>query len=76
MVRFEYFYSLTHHTAHPILNTDNTLFIMTKTYSFTVVGSGYRYKEEVQAVNRPEAKRIAENQYGGPGIKLVGFNQV
>jgi len=48
----------------------------TKTYSFTVVGSGYRYKEEVDAINRPEAKRIAENQYGGPGIKLVGFNQV
>ena len=46
-----------------------------KTYSFTVVGKGYRYNEEVDAVNRPEAKRIAERQYGGDDVKLVGFNE-
>ena len=48
---------------------------MSKTYRFTVVGKGYRYQEEVDAINRPDAKRIAERQYGGDGIKLVGFNE-
>ena len=47
-----------------------------KTFKFTVVGSGYRYTEEVEAVNRPEAIRLAERQYGGEGIKIVGCNQV
>ena len=42
-------------------------------YEFTVSGSGYNYKEEIEAVNRPEAKRLAEARY--PGCKLYGFNQ-
>ena len=47
-----------------------------KTFKFTVVGKGFRYNEEVEAVNRPEAIRLAERQYGGEGIKIVGCNQV
>ena len=46
-----------------------------KTFSFTVVGKGYRYKEEVDAINRPEAIRLAERQFGGDGVKIVGCNQ-
>lgn len=45
-----------------------------KTFTFTVSGSGYNYQEEIRAVNRPEAKRLAEARY--PGCKLYGFNQV
>ena len=45
-----------------------------KTFTFTVSGSGYNYKEEIRAVNRPEAKRLAEARY--PGCKLYGFNEV
>ena len=45
-----------------------------KTFRFTVSGSGYVYKEEIEAVNRPEAKRLAEARY--PGCKLYGFNQI
>ncbi len=45
-----------------------------KTFKFTVSGSGYNYDEFIEAVNPPEAKRLAEARY--PGCKLYGFNQV
>ena len=45
-----------------------------KTFRFTVSGNGYNYKEEIEAVNRPEAQRLAEARY--PGCRLYGFNQV
>ena len=45
-----------------------------KTYEFTVSGSGYNYKEVIEAVNPPEARRLAEARF--PGCKLYGFNQV
>ena len=45
-----------------------------KTFEFTVSGSGYVYKETIEAVNRPEAKRLAEARY--PGCKLYGFNTI
>ena len=34
--------------------------------------------EEVEAVNPPEARRIAENRFGDGGdkVKFYGFNQV
>ena len=51
-------------------------FIMSnrKTYKFTVSGNGYNYTETIEAVNPPEAKRLAEARY--PGCRLYGFNQV
>ncbi len=45
-----------------------------KTFKFTVSGPGYNYQETIEAVNPPEAKRLAEARY--PGCKLYGFNQV
>ena len=45
-----------------------------KTFKFTVSGPGYVYDETIEAVNPPEARRLAEARY--PGCKLYGFNQV
>ena len=45
-----------------------------KTYKFTVSGRGYNYEEFIEAVNPPEARRLAEARY--PGCNLYGFNEV
>lgn len=45
-----------------------------KTFKFTVSGRGYNYTETIEAVNPPEARRLAEARY--PGCRLYGFNQV
>ena len=45
-----------------------------KTFRFTVATQGTVYTEEIQAINRTEAKRLAEARY--PGSKLYGFNSV
>ena len=49
-----------------------------KTYKFTVSGPGYNYTETIEAVNPPEARRLAENRFGDGNdkVRLYGFNQV
>ena len=49
-----------------------------KTYRFTISGNGYTATETIEAVNPPEARRLAENRYGDGGdtVRLYGFNQV
>ncbi len=52
------------------------IFIMAtrKTFKFTVSDKGSSYDEFIEAVNPPQARRLAEARY--PGCRLFGFNQV
>ncbi len=54
----------------------NHFFVMasTKTFKFTVSDTGSTRTEFIEAVNPPQAKRMAEARY--PGCRLFGFNQV
>ena len=49
-----------------------------KTFKFTVSGPGYNYEEFIEAVNPPEARRMAESRFGDGGnkVRLYGFNEV
>ena len=45
-----------------------------KTFKFTVSDTGSTYDEFIEAVNPPQARRLAEARY--PNCRLYGFNQV
>ena len=53
---------------------ERNLMASTKTFKFTVSDTGSTRTEFIEAVNPPQAKRMAEARY--PGSKLYGFNQV